>query len=708
MRGMGWARGLLVAIALVIFTGWVHLYQFSAALTDQAADSFVLLVLGKNVARGLVPYKDLWEMKPPGIFWYLGTIFSTLPMAMWSVRIVDYLVYVAAGFVFYHLCRIAGARRALALIGAACWLYFAHHPRFDLGGIFTEEYMAIFEVCCMAAAATYWRTRRSVYAMLSGAAAAAALLFKHPGIAVVVPALLLLSTSLNAVLWFGTSFILPIILVVAYFWHRGAFAQFMDCNVWFLIPYGGYSTGFPLAQRLLNLAQTLWGFLTESPALLGAAALGPLTCAFHPSRFRVAAVTWVAADFITIALQNKGFYVHNYLIQLFPSLFFAATLGAAFLFQAQPRERWAVSALRFVGVVSAVFLCWLPLKAAYAARQPAVRQQWKVLLAGPSAWQSNPAGPYENELGQYVRGHSTPDDRILVCGAGWVVGPSVSIYWTADRAPASRYFYPHMLTGFRIAENVALLEQAKPRYVIVTDCTGYLDKLQPWLRTNYRLEKSYTRPYGAEIWIRSEDFVPPPEVAAEPEVVSEVASESGVQLLEGVTAVVSAPHSAPSYADYRGGGPSSWAYVEDQEPEVTWRTAPAPARKRTVLALTVSSSPESGQAELYVNGRSVLAFPIGAQSAGGRWSANGYTVAFLSKGDFMGSSGILLIGVPPEAVTPGQALQLRVALTGAVPRAWFMVKGYQDTVAHEALSADAADQVLQGAGEPVASGRATH
>jgi hypothetical protein len=172
------------------------------------------------------------------------------------------------------------------------------------------------------------------------------------------------------------------------------------------------------------------------------------------------------------------------------------------------------------------------------------------------------------------------------------------------------------------------------------------------------------------------------------------APQQPAQLLEGIDAIVSAPHDAPTYGDYRGGGPSSWAYVEDQQPEVTWRTPPAPAQAPTVLALTASTSPENGEAQLFVNGHSVLAFAIGTQGVGGRWSANGYQVAFVSKGFFDGNSGILLIGIPPEAVTPGQPIAVRVALTAGAPRAWFMIKGYHDTVAREGLSPRAVQGLL--------------
>jgi len=178
------------------------------------------------------------------------------------------------------------------------------------------------------------------------------------------------------------------------------------------------------------------------------------------------------------------------------------------------------------------------------------------------------------------------------------------------------------------------------------------------------------------------------------------ASGETVQLLDGMDAVISAPHSSPKYGDYRGGGPSSWAYVEDAQHEVSWRTPPVPERKPTIFAVVASTSPENGEGELYVNGRDAVAFRIGTQGVGGQWSDNGYRVSFVSKGFVEGNSGILLVSVPPEVLTPGEPVYLRVALTGGTPRAWFMVKGYQDAVAHEALTPRVAGGLLHSAWEP--------
>jgi hypothetical protein len=181
---------------------------------------------------------------------------------------------------------------------------------------------------------------------------------------------------------------------------------------------------------------------------------------------------------------------------------------------------------------------------------------------------------------------------------------------------------------------------------------------------------------------------------------AEPASEEDAQVVEGIDSVVFAPNASPNYGDYRGGGASSWTYVEDARREVVWRTPPIPARKLTILALTASSSPENGDAELYVNGQAAVAFPIGTQGVGGRWGAKGYRVAFVSKGFFAGNSGILLIAVPAEAVTPGEPLELRLTLTGGAPRAWFMIKSYPDTVAKEGVTPRSAEAQLHSMWEP--------
>ena len=96
-----------------------------------------------------------------------------------------------------------------------------------------------------------------------------------------------------------------------------------------------------------------------------------------------------------------------------------------------------------------------------------------------------------------------------------------------------------------------------------------------------------------------------------------------------------------------------------------------------------ASIPQGGDA---ADGRLTLVFSVGTDSINGRWQGNGYEAAFVSRGYHGGNSGVLLVSVPAEAITPGQPLELRVALGNGHGRAWFMVKRYADTITYENMS----------------------
>jgi hypothetical protein len=169
-----------------------------------------------------------------------------------------------------------------------------------------------------------------------------------------------------------------------------------------------------------------------------------------------------------------------------------------------------------------------------------------------------------------------------------------------------------------------------------------------------------------------------------------------LQVIDGFSAAVSAPHQQPFYADFRGGGPAWWTRIEDGENGVVWRTAPIAERHRTIIALTAATSMEYSEVELAVNGRTVVSFPIGAGTIGRMWEAAGFEVAFVVKDESNGRSGVLFVGVPPDAVTPGEPIELRVHITAGVEGGWFMIKGYPDTVAYDALTPLSAQAQLFG------------
>jgi 4-amino-4-deoxy-L-arabinose transferase-like glycosyltransferase len=167
-----------------------------------------------------------------------------------------------------------------------------------------------------------------------------------------------------------------------------------------------------------------------------------------------------------------------------------------------------------------------------------------------------------------------------------------------------------------------------------------------------------------------------------------------VQLVEGfVGSAQGLPES--SYPDYRGGAPSWRARVEDHS-SVAWHTAPPPAAGPAVFAFTGSTSDEEGDFALAIDGRPMLTFRSHRDREVHAWRGGGATLVYVPKGSAAGSTGYYLLSVPPELVTPGTPLELRVTGTGGDPHAWFMIKSHRDTLTAERMTPARAVEATRG------------
>ncbi len=182
----------------------------------------------------------------------------------------------------------------------------------------------------------------------------------------------------------------------------------------------------------------------------------------------------------------------------------------------------------------------------------------------------------------------------------------------------------------------------------------------------------------------------PPPVAAS-------TADAEVQVIEGFDSIVNFKQEREAYPDYRGATKSWSAYVHDQPGEVVWRSAPCPEKKRTIAVFTTSTSDEQSEAELFVNGTYALTFTTSNEQGVRNWERGAYRMAFVSKTPVAGNSGIALVDVPAEHITPGQPLEFRVIPTKGNVDAWFMVKSYRDTVQYEHLSPEMAAETVRGA-----------
>jgi 4-amino-4-deoxy-L-arabinose transferase-like glycosyltransferase len=187
-----------------------------------------------------------------------------------------------------------------------------------------------------------------------------------------------------------------------------------------------------------------------------------------------------------------------------------------------------------------------------------------------------------------------------------------------------------------------------------------------------------------------------PEGAAPPAAASAAAD---VQLVEGFSRIVTFKDANPKYPDYRGERQSWLAAVHHQPSELVWRTAPVPAKERTIFVLTASTSDEAGEMELYVNGTYALTFSTGPDQSIRTWTRGPYRMAFVPRKPVAGNSGIILLDVPADQVTAGEPVELRVIPARGKPEAWFMVKDYTDTIPFEHITPQLAVETLRGVWE---------
>jgi len=86
-------------------------------------DQATYCLIGENLLRGRILYRDLWDNKPPGIFFLFTLIVKTFGPVMWSVGVADILWVLAISVcIFRYAKRYLGVpAAALAMVLNAAW-----------------------------------------------------------------------------------------------------------------------------------------------------------------------------------------------------------------------------------------------------------------------------------------------------------------------------------------------------------------------------------------------------------------------------------------------------------------------------------------------------------------------------------------------------------------------------------------------------------
>ncbi|MET0794390.1 MAG: glycosyltransferase family 39 protein [Polyangiaceae bacterium] len=418
-------------------------------------DQTIYSLVGEGVLHGKMPYRDLWDFKPPGIFLFYALAQALFGRGMVAIRVLEVIGMVASVFGFMRLADTFLERPRAGLIGGAlaallqAELEFWHTAQPEVfGGYLTLAALVL------ATAPPHQRRRGWVW-VGTGVLFGLAFLCKPPlgGGALVCGAYLAkrerqrtdsVKGALISMLVVGASVALPIVLCGLWFWARGAWPALR----WTL---GEFTPGYTaLGWKDRQAAGMLYHAVEEAffkfSAVAGAgviamAAISPLHSREREGTFLVLGI--IAIQIAGVAMQGK-FFPYHYAATL-QLIGFLAGLGLYKLWRRCMNGGFGgvLAWMSFIAITISMRTASRDLPqdyseraltrlkyafriAPYTSREAVDRELSSVADFSLSA---------DRDVGLEVRSRTRSADTVFV----WGFEPS--IYWFSERAPASRFIY---------------------------------------------------------------------------------------------------------------------------------------------------------------------------------------------------------------------------------------------------------------------------
>jgi len=456
----------------------------------------------RGMARHQLLYRDVWEQRPPGIYFTYLAGFSVFGWTPAAVAWMDILASAITTLLLFAIVRRLKDATTAAVTGALYatltlpgWLY-----RHD--GFLERSVCETFIVVCVALAAwcaVKWREAVQsaaasagstdpavhLYALGVGFFGGTAVVYK-PNAGLYLPALLLWmwfykpasitprESVRGFVLAVAGALVAPA-LTLLWLWRLhllgDARVAILEFNRFYV------SQGLTLKGYAVDFSKAIWLRMKTDPLWM-AGGIGSLAVAWELVRRRALdaigglAVLWGAAAALVIVVNGARLF-NTYFIQALAPL---AVLGS-WLLAERPRQSigW-----RVVSAATATGMLMILVQRHYVARVYEFAHADLAVMRGviDRSTYLDRFGGYGNdrgysaraneELASYVRQHTAPDDRIFLFGIN-----GAGVYFLADRLTAHRFlrvnfFVPSEFPNpdFTLSAVVSDLTARRPRYLI--------------------------------------------------------------------------------------------------------------------------------------------------------------------------------------------------------------------------------------------------
>jgi hypothetical protein len=432
--------------------------------TLPSRDSGVFLYVGWRLINGDIPYKDVWDHKPPLIYFLNALGLTLTPDSLWGVWAIQFLfIFLAIFWVYKTLDKEFGIIPAIASI---IILTSGLLNVMEEGNV-TEEYALVFQSLCLwlftKAKDNNYPYRNSFWIGLCGGLA---FYFKQTTIGVWLAYGVLLTLirfrqrkwPVRDFLYLTAGWLIPVIVFVIYFYFNGALRDFWEQAFAYNFLYINKFEGF---RNLLRVFIKGFAFLGRGGVLYFAIA-GWLAAAIYlwleqkdllkkSNLLIFLAVIVFPIEIFLITLSGRSI-LHYYLTPL-PGM---AILSGIFIFII---AQW-IGRLHFMPTITKIVIQVVALIVVILYQIPVARSFPGIV----NTLSKNSADP----VIRYVINNTKPDDKLLIIGAESVIN-----FLTRREAPTRFvYQYPLALTGKRLLFEEYFNEILQDQPTLIIDTRG--------------------------------------------------------------------------------------------------------------------------------------------------------------------------------------------------------------------------------------------
>lgn len=269
-----------LAFLLIFILIFIVILQCNPLTTTPTRDGGVFIYVGSLILKGKIPYLDIWENKPPGIY-YLNAIGLWLGRGTrWGVWLFEFLFISLSSVVsFFTIKKLWGVWSAL--LGTVIWLWGLNNTL--MGGNFTEEYALLFNfLALMLFVFAIQKPGKWIYPILIGITLVFSFLFKQnnigPQISIAIVLFVIYAKNklfkrfFQLMATWGGIIVLVLGGVCLFFWMHNSLTEFTNAAFIYNLYYSGnhFNPSAMAIQGFKFLGFPAWlGFSGFFAALIG-------------------------------------------------------------------------------------------------------------------------------------------------------------------------------------------------------------------------------------------------------------------------------------------------------------------------------------------------------------------------------------------------------------------------------------------------------